>query len=260
MSNYKSYNPNRSKDWNYGGQKWRLSRSKIDLFFQCPRCFYLDNKLGTKRPSLPSFNLNLAVDELLKKEFDQHREAGSVPSILSRYKIDAVPFKHDQLDVWRDFQGVSCSHRETGLVVCGAIDDVWITPAGKLIVVDYKATAKDAEIVELSDSPWDRQYRRQLEVYHWLLTQNGFKVEDVGYLLYANGKIDEDNFSDQLKFNSTLVPVEMNSDWVPDTLKEIKECLEKEHLPPIGDRCEYCPYREASGKKLLALHNRLKRT
>jgi len=59
--NYK-YNPNRNADWNYGGKKWRLSRSKIDFFTECPRCFYLDNKLGTKRPGFPSFNLNIAVD------------------------------------------------------------------------------------------------------------------------------------------------------------------------------------------------------
>lgn len=66
MAEY-SYNPNRSAEWNYGGAKWKLSRSKIDFFFECPRCFYLDNVLGTKRPSFPSFNLNIAVDELFKK-------------------------------------------------------------------------------------------------------------------------------------------------------------------------------------------------
>ncbi len=65
MAEYiKKYNPTRSAEWNYGGAKWKLSRSKIDFFFECPRCFYLDNKLGTKRPGFPSFNLNIAVDEL----------------------------------------------------------------------------------------------------------------------------------------------------------------------------------------------------
>ena len=35
------YNPKRNSDWNYGGKSWRLSRSKIDLFISCQRCFYL---------------------------------------------------------------------------------------------------------------------------------------------------------------------------------------------------------------------------
>jgi CRISPR/Cas system-associated exonuclease Cas4 (RecB family) len=52
---------------------YKISRSKIDLFMQCPRCFWLDNRLKIKRPSGPPFQINKAVDELLKKEFDVYR-------------------------------------------------------------------------------------------------------------------------------------------------------------------------------------------
>ncbi len=56
MSEY--YKPNRGEAWNYGGKNWKLSRSKIDLFAECPRCFYIDNKLGVKRvPGYP-FSIN----------------------------------------------------------------------------------------------------------------------------------------------------------------------------------------------------------
>ncbi|MEJ2441526.1 MAG: hypothetical protein P8Y06_01235 [Patescibacteria group bacterium] len=68
---------------------FKLSRSKIDLFLQCPRCFYLDVRLGIKRPSLPGFTLNLAVDELLKKEFDLLRKKGQAHELMKKYKIDA---------------------------------------------------------------------------------------------------------------------------------------------------------------------------
>jgi hypothetical protein len=47
-----------------------LSRSKVELYLNCPRCFYLDRRLGIGRPSGPPFNLNSAVDALLKREFD----------------------------------------------------------------------------------------------------------------------------------------------------------------------------------------------
>ena len=70
MSEY--YSVPRKADWNYGGKRWRLSRSKIGLFQECPRCFYLDNRLGLKRPPGYPFNLNTAVDTLLKREFDAH--------------------------------------------------------------------------------------------------------------------------------------------------------------------------------------------
>lgn len=256
MAEYiRRYNPNRSAEWNYGGEKWKLSRSKIDLFLECPRCFYLDNKLGTKRPGMPSFNLNIAVDELFKKEFDVHRKEGTTHPLLEKYEIDAVPFAHNDLDAWRDnFTGIMHTDPDTGLLVSGAVDDIWVRPDGELIVVDYKATSKDGRIEQLGDSPWEQQYTRQLGVYKWLLEQNGFTVADTGYLVYANADQAVDAFNDQLVFETTVVPVPTDTKWIAPTLGDIKSCLERDEIPPTGQACEYCPYREAAGKKLLALH------
>jgi len=51
-----------------GSEKpYKLSRSKVDLFLTCPRCFYIDRKLGVGQPPGYPFNINSAVDELLKK-------------------------------------------------------------------------------------------------------------------------------------------------------------------------------------------------
>ena len=237
-----------------------MSRSKIDLFIECPRCFYVDNKLGTKRPGMPSFNLNIAVDELFKKEFDVHRKNGTPHPIMTKYGLEAVPLKHEQLDEWRDtFVGVQYRHEPTGLMVCGGIDDVWVTPAGKLIVVDYKATSKDGRIEKLGDSPWEKQYQRQLGVYRWLLEKNGFEVEEMGYLVYANASKAEDAFDDKLTFETTLVSCPTMTDWIEETLVKIKDTLESEAIPVVGPACEHCPYREAAGKKLMSLHLKSKK-
>lgn len=253
------YNPNRNAKWNYSGENWKLSRSKIDFWFECPRCFWIDNVLGTKRPGFPSFNLNIAVDELFKKEFDTYRAEGTPHPIMEEYGIDAVPFQHEQLDTWREnFEGIQHVHAPTGLRISGAVDDVWVNPAGELIIVDYKSTSKQTRITELSDSPWDQQYKRQLGVYRWLLEQNGFTVADTGYLVYANADQSLPEFSDTLQFETTVVPVETDLSWIEPTLTEIKACLEQKTIPPIGERCEFCPYREACGKKLLKIHNETK--
>ena len=251
------YHPDRNSDWNYGGAKWRLSRSKIDLFVECPRCFYLDNKLGTTRPRGPSFTLNIAVDTLLKKEFDVHRAEGSQHPIMEQYEIDAIPYEHKDIDIWREnFKGLETRHEATGLTVSGAIDDVWINGTDELIVVDYKSTSKEGSIESLSDSSWEDQYKRQIGVYQWLLTQNGFTVSNTGYFVYANATTDKKAFDGQLEFAVTLVPCEGDTGWIEPTLEKIKICLESSELPATGTGCEYCAYRTASGKKLQAIAKR----
>ncbi|MBU1292855.1 PD-(D/E)XK nuclease family protein [Patescibacteria group bacterium] len=253
----KQYNPNRSSDWNHGGKKWRLSRSKIELFNECPRCFYLDNKLGTARPRGPAFTLNIAVDALLKKEFDVHRVAGTAHPLMEKYGIDAVPFVHKNMNTWREnFEGVEHFHEPTGFTISGAVDDIWVNKAGELIVVDYKATSKPGTIETLEDSSWNEQYKRQMGVYQWLLEKNGFSVSPNGYFVYANASADKQAFDAQLEFEVTVVPCNGETTWIDEVLPKIKETLESDAIPAVGKDCEFCPYREAAGKKLLALHRK----
>lgn len=253
MSQY--YKPNRNPLWNYGGPRWRLSRSKIDLFKDCPRCFYIDNKLGTARPPGYPFNLNSAVDTLFKKEFDLHRAEKTAHPIMEQYGVDAIPFEHPKMDVWREnFKGVEVQHTPTGFTVSGAVDDVWVNPEGELIVVDYKSTAKDSEVS--IDADWQIGYKRQMEVYQWLLRQNGFEVSDTGYFVYANGRTDVRAFDGKLEFAVTLHPYTGNADWVEDTLLEIKAALDSEAIPEPGADCDYCRYREAAGKVLRAQYEK----
>jgi hypothetical protein len=244
------YKPNRKPDWNYGGPRWRLSRSKIDLFMQCARCFYLDNKLGVARPPGFPFNLNSAVDALLKKEFDIHRARGAAHPLMEQYGVDAVPYAHDDLDIWREnFKGIEHVHQPTGFTVSGAVDDIWVNPAGELIVVDYKSTSKDSKIESL-DEDWHIGYKRQMEIYQWLLRQRGFDVSDTGYFVYANASKDEKAFDRKLVFDVTLIPYRGNADWIDETLLDIKTCLDSGQIPAAAPDCDYCLYREAAGKAL----------
>ncbi|MES2014432.1 MAG: PD-(D/E)XK nuclease family protein [Patescibacteria group bacterium] len=247
MSQY--YKPHRKVDWNYGGPRWRLSRSKIDLFMQCPRCFYIDNKLGTARPPGFPFNLNSAVDKLLKKEFDIHRKNKVPHPMMTEYGIDAVPFQHEKLDTWREnFKGVDFFHAPTGFTVSGAVDDLWVNPKGELHVVDYKATSKDEEVT--LDADWQIGYKRQMETYQWLLRQNGFTVSDTGYFVYVNGRTDLEAFDGKLEFDVKVIPYTGSADWIEDVLLNIKSCLDSDAIPQVGELCDYCTYRKAVGEVL----------
>lgn len=246
MSQY--YKPHRNPNWNYSGERWRLSRSKIDLFVECARCFYIDNKLGVARPPGFPFNLNSAVDTLLKKEFDIHRAGKTAHPLMKQYGVEAIPFENEKMNVWREnFKGIDCKHTPTGFTISGAVDDVWVNPKGELIVVDYKSTSKDEEITAL-DQDWHDGYKRQMEVYQWLLRQNGFTVSDTGYFVYANASRDRKAFDGKLEFEVTLIAYTGDCSWIEETLLRIKKCLDGNELPSAGVDCDYCRYRDAVKK------------
>jgi RecB family exonuclease len=88
--------------------------------------------------------------------------------------IDAVPFSHSELEQWRDslHKGIAYALPGTNLLISGGVDDVWVNRSGELIIVDYKATSKKAEVS--LDEDWQIAYKRQMEIYQWLFRRNGF--------------------------------------------------------------------------------------
>jgi len=228
----------------------KISRSKIDLFLECRRCFYLDKKLGIKRPSLPGFSLNVTVDQLLKNEFDLLRQEGRAHELMQRFGIEAVPYQHPDLNKWRNnFTGKQYLHEPTNILVFGAIDDIWINKNQELLIVDYKATSTSREI-SLEDQ-WKQGYKKQMEVYQWLFRSDGFKVSSTGYFVFANAAKNRPKFDAKLEFAMTIIPYEGDTGWIEPTLKKIREVLESSELPNTGEKCEYCRYRELAGKAVL---------
>jgi CRISPR/Cas system-associated exonuclease Cas4 (RecB family) len=227
-------------------QPYKISRSKIELYMQCQRCFWLDARKHIVRPSSPPFTINKAIDELFKKEFDLYRHEGKPHPLMTEFSVDAIPMQHDKLDVWRqNFIGVSVLHEPTNFLVYGAIDDLWVGSDGKVIVVDYKATAKEQEVN--IDSEWQIGYKRQLEIYQWLLKGNDLKVAKTGYFVYTNANIGANGFNDKIEFKTKLIPYKGDDSWVEPTLVNMKACLEDDTIPEVGmaamgGPCEYCAY------------------
>lgn len=245
MSQY--YNPNRTKNLYDpdSGEPYRLSRSKIDLFINCPRCFYLDRRLGVGQPPGYPFSLNSAVDKLLKKEFDIHRSARTAHPLMEHYGVDAIPFFHDKLEEWRDSlrRGITYKMEGTNINITGGVDDVWVKPNGELIIVDYKATSKDEEVT--LDADWQIGYKRQMEIYQWLFRKNGFRVSNTGYFVYCNGNTDKEAFDAKLQFDIKVLPYEGDDSWVESTVKKAIKTLQNDALPESGEDCDFCKYREA---------------
>jgi len=251
---------------------FKLSRSRLEVFLTCPRCFYLDRRLGIERVCRPAFTLNTATDTVLKCEFDRHRADQTPHPLMVAHGIDAVPLGHEKINEWREnFKGVQYLHEptnllltggvddvwvqegtlivqylheRTNLLLIGAVDDVWVHPEGTLIVVDYKSTSTQGEVT--LEGKWKEAYRRQIEFYQWLLRRNGFPVSDTGYFVYVNADTRQDGFEGRLVFDERLLPYAGNDVWVEQAVVDAHECLMGETIPEAAGECAWCRYREAA--------------
>jgi len=201
-------------------------------------------KYKVRLNTLP-FTLNTAVDNLCKNEFDYYREKQEPHPLFLENNIDAVPFKHDEMDKWRNnFQGISYYDINTDVHFYGAVDDVWVKPNGELILSDVKSTSKNNFDWEETWNKYEypKGYRRQLEMYQWLFRKNGFKVSDTAYLVYFNGLKNEPMFNQTLKFELHLIKLDCNDSWVSKEKKKKKNLMDKDIYPEGSFGCETCRY------------------
>ena len=229
------------------GKTFRLSRSGIDSFINCKRCFYL-NKVGNiKDIGMPGFSLNSAHDELMKKELDIYRDKAEAHPYMDSLERNLIPFKHENMEDWRNNRkGITYHHEKTDLIITGSVDDVWIDiDTDELIIVEYKSTSTQSKIDLNDGTPWKEQYKRQIDIYQWLFKMNGFKVADDSVFLYSNGIKTLDRFNDVMEFETHVLEYKGSTEWVEDKIFEIKKVLDTQSIPQITEDCDTCSYVES---------------
>ena len=184
----------------------------------------------------------VSLQSELSRRYFAHRENATAHPLMTSVGIDAVPFRHPELEIWRsNFKGIRIPHPASGFELFGAIDDLWQeNQTRRLLVVDYKATSKDAEVS--LDAEWQGGYRRQVEFYQWLLMQKGFEVSPTAWFVYANGCKDRPGFDARLEFRISMLPHEGNIDWIEETVLEAKKVLDQETAPERDQECPYCSF------------------
>lgn len=222
-----------------------LSRFAVEQHIRCPRCFYLQRRLGLKPPSMVPLTLAVATDALLKNEFDVVRASGATHSVWQREGLSVRAFQHADIDLWRsNFKGMRIAH-STGATIFGAVDDVWQNlETGDLHIVDYKSTSKKDE--PSLEGGFGDGYKRQMEIYQWLFRQAGFAVSSTGYFLYVNGSkaggFYDDGGNGVMRFKTTLISYDGDDGWVDDAVNAAVACLQSDALPVSGEGCDSCRY------------------
>jgi hypothetical protein len=191
----------------------------------------------------------------MKKEFDIYRDKQEVHPLVAAAGLDLVPFKHPDLDLWRNnFKGVEFKSEDGRFVIAGAVDDVWVDPNGVLYVVDYKATGRQQAVTSLGEGGFYDGYRRQMEIYQWLLRRNGFEVSNTGYWVYVTATQKQDTFENALHFESNLVAYEGNDNWIDGTLDSIYTNLNEPEVAGPGQDCDVCQFFDQRANLAIDMH------
>lgn len=230
----------------------KLSRSKLELFMQCKRCFYLDIKLGIKQVSSPPYTINNAIDILLKKEFDYYRAIQKPHPIFREFNLEHVlPYAHAEVINWRSqSKGIRYLFEKQNIELYGVIDDVWQYNERELIIVDYKATGKKDVVTKLSESGFVSQYKRQLDIYAFLFKKNNFLVSSTGYFVYTSALSDVKMFHNKLYFVTHLIPYTLSTSWVEKSINDVRLLLDQSHIPSYTDTCTFCEYNRKQSELL----------
>jgi len=219
----------------------QLSPSSLNLYLECPLCFWLEKRQGIRRPPPYPYALNTAVDILLKKEFDIYRAKNEIHPLFLENNIQAKLFPdQNKLNQWRsNFEGIRYYDTNLQATLFGAVDDVLEFPDGKLAPLDYKSTGSAVPTV------YDR-FQLQMDVYTFLLEKNGFSISKKGYLaFYIVNK--ENGFGDRLPFRKELHEIETDPSYVHGLFEEAVALLRKDMPPAHRQDCQFGKwFRQAS--------------
>lgn len=210
-------------------KKTWLSHSGIDILNRCPRCFWLQYRLGIRQPQGIVSRLPSRFDKVLKVYFDQFRAKNELPDFIKKVIKGRLE---------NPFQEVYFYHVNQKYGFYGKLDECLINPEGKYVVVDFKTTSSD---------PQKRKeifpaYQHQIDEYNFLLGQHGKPVADYGYLIYFYpGEIKDLKNGAPLKVYFQKIKAN-SKEVLPRIMKAIK-VLEGE-MPKPSEDCPYCQWRQ----------------
>jgi len=213
---------------------FKLSPSTLNLFLECPRCFYKQIKLNQKRPDTIFPSLPSGMDKILKIHFDKHMEKDILPSELkelNNYKL----FKDKELlTTWRSvFKGLQFLDKESNILLRGSVDNI-LVKGKKLVVLDYKTRG-----FPLKEDTHEH-YINQMDLYNFLLRKNGYETEDYTYLLFYYPNCVNDN--GDVVFDTKLVKIATSAKRGEKVFNDAVKVLLKDEIPEANESCEFCRY------------------
>lgn len=217
---------------------FKLSPSKLNLFLECPLCFWL-NEQGIHRPSGPFPSLPGGMDRKLKIYFDKYRALKKLPPEL-KDKVEGKLYNNtEKMDVWRNqFKGLRWED-ENGDILFGAIDDC-LFDGKKFSIIDFKTYGGSVvgdEKIEF--------YQNQLDCYALLFEKNGLKHSGFAYLIFFMPL--EVKEHGEIRFDIQIKKVKVDSSRALKTFKDAIRVINGKR-PKKHSECKFCAWADDNWK------------
>jgi len=214
-------------------KKIRLSPSQLNLFQECPRCFWLHQNQKIQRPRGIFPSLPGGMDSIIKVYFDRYRERGKLPPELDGKVAGELFPDTEVMNQWRNWRtGLNYRDKETGAILIGALDDCLVQER-KYIPLDYKTRGYDPK------EGGESFYQNQLNCYEFLLQANDFDTAGYAYLVYYVPKEVSEN--GLVRFEITPKKVMTDPEAALLVFQNAVATLNGS-LPEKNSNCEYCAW------------------
>jgi hypothetical protein len=211
-----------------------LSPSTLNIYRECPRCFYLHMRYEIKRPRGPMPSIATGLDSVFKKYFGYYRSTGELPPDLKQEMSGHLIEK---------LKPAYYYNIKPGYTIMGRLDDCLVTDEGRYVPLDHKTRASPASGVHPA-------YQLQMEVYCLLLDGNGLKAGDRAYLIYYYPlNVSPEEGPKNITFGLDIKRVDVDVGHAREVIERAIDCLESPDIPEPSPECEYCRWVDEAGAK-----------
>lgn len=207
-------------------RKIKLSPSSLNLFMECPRCFWLYINREMKRPSIPVATITTGLDRVVKEYLSEYRLKNILPSFLKE-KISGKLMVDFPKRGWFEYNDARLDAKLGGyLDECIQLED------GNYAVLDHKTRGSAPDSVH-------KAYQLQMDVYTFLLEANKYPTKRTAYLAYYIPKkiIANSDF----QFEVVIKEISTDPKRAQEVFSKAVEILRKP-IPSKSEDCDFCKW------------------
>lgn len=204
----------------------KLSQSSLNLFLDCPRCFWLYVNKDIKRPSIPVATITTGLDKVIKEYFNIYRSKDIIPPILEG-KVPGKLIRNLPNKGWLEF-----TDNKIDAKLGGYLDECLDLGDNFYAALDHKTRGSKPKNTH-------KAHQFQMDAYTFLLEQNSFSTKKLAYLVYYIPRA----IVSQKTIEFEAYVCEVKTD--PERAKKIfyaAVSMLGETIPSAAKDCEFCKW------------------